>query len=407
MNFTAHNSAHDRHQGSSIRSRAILTAGLTFLTASALWTFPARADGGLELHTDYPGVSAKPGDNLSIPIQMDNQSGSGMDVDVDITSLPEGWEGYLQGGTYQVSQVYVPTGEAAASLTLHLTVPDELSEGQYTVSLSGQSAEGASDSLDIDFQVAEVNAGRGSFSTEYPNQEGASGTKFSFSTTLINNDLKPQSYSLSSNAPAGWSVGFTPSGESSKVAAIDVEAGKSQGISVDVAPPQNVEAGEYTISLSAISAEETLSQELTVTVTGTYGLDLATPDGRLSFDAHANQTSDVTLQIVNTGNVDLTNVSLNSSAPSGWTVTYDLEENIIESLPAGTTTEVIAHVKPSSDAITGDYVTSFTVSGEGISDSVEFRVSVKTSTLWGFVAIALILCTAGGLGYVFRKYGRR
>ena len=113
--------------------------------------------------------------------------------------------------------------------------------------------------------------------------------------------------------------------------------------------------------------------------------------------------------MTNTGNVDLTDVALTSSAPSGWTVTFDLEDNSIDSIAAGATTQVIAHVKPSSDAITGDYVTSFTArnSETSASDTAEFRVSVKTSTIWGFVAIVIIVCVAGGLGYVFKKYGRR
>ena len=176
---------------------------------------------------------------------------------------------------------------------------------------------------------------------------------------------------------------------------------------MDVTTPDQVEAGEYTVSVSAVSADETLSQDLTVKITGTYGLALSTPDGRLSFDAHANQESDVTLTVANTGNVDLENVSVNCSAPSGWTVTYELEDNMIESIPAGSTTEVIAHVKPSSDAITGDYAATFTAKTDEASDSAEFRISVKTQTIWGFVAIVIILGVAGGLSYVFKKYGRR
>jgi len=383
---------------------AMVLAAMALLS---VWTFPAHAEGGLTMSTDYPGVWVKPGDNLSIPIDIDNGTGADLNVNVAISSLPEGWEGYLQGGSYQVNQVHVKNGASAASLTLHLTIPDELEEGTYEAGLTAAAENGISDSLQIRFQVNEQNAGKGSFTSEYPEQEGASGTAFSFSTTLINNGLKPQSYSLSANAPAGWTVNFTPSGESTKVAAIEVESGVSQGLTVSVTPPENVEAGDYQIAASAISAEETLNLDLHVTITGTYGIALATPDGRLSFDAHANQASDVTLQVTNTGNVDLENVSLNSSAPSGWTVTYDLDENIITSLPAGTTTEVIAHVKPSSDAITGDYVTSFTVSNSQVSDSAQFRVSVKTQTVWGLVAVALILCVAGGLGYVFKKYGRR
>lgn len=394
---------------------ACLRRAAVYMTAVSLmamlflgfWIRNAYAAGGLQLNTDYTGMSVRPGDNLSIPIEIDNLSGSAMEADVAIRTLPENWEGYLQGGSYQVSRVFVRNGEASASLTLHLTVPKELEEGTYTAGVEASAANGASDYLELQFQVNEKEAGKGSFTSEYPEQEGASGTSFSFSTTLINNGLKPQSYSLSSNAPAGWNVSFTPSGETAQVAAVEVESGVSQGLTVDVVPAETVAAGDYTISCTAVSAEETLNLDLTVTITGTYGVNVTTPDDRLSFDARANKTSDVTLQIQNTGNVDLENVSLNSSAPSGWTVTYDTEDNIIKNIPAGTTTEVVAHVKPSSDAITGDYVASFSASNNEVSDSAEFRVSVKTSTMWGIVAIILILCTAGGLGYVFKKYGRR
>ncbi len=367
----------------------------------------AYAAGGLDLSTDYPGISVKPGDSLSIGLNLENTTGSGLDADVSITSLPEGWEGYLQGGSYQVSRVHVNSGDEGASLTLHITVPGELTEGTYQASVLAYAGEGIQDTQTITFQVNQVNAGKGSFTSEYPEQEGPSGTTFSFSTTLINNGLKTQSYSLSSNAPAGWNVSFTPSGETTKVAAIDAEPGDSQGLNVSVVPPEGVEAGEYAISCSAVSAEETLSTDLKVVITGTYGLSVSTPDGRLSFDAQANKESDLTLDVTNTGNVDLENVSLTSSLPSGWTATFDLEDNMISSLPAGNTTQVIVHVKPDSDAITGDYAATFTASCEESSASADFRVSVKTSTLWGAVAVLVILCTVGGVGYVFRKYGRR
>lgn len=374
-----------------------------FITA-----IPAYAAGGLELSTDYPGISVKPGDNLKIPIEIRNSTGSGMDVKLDITSLPENWEGYLQGGSFQVNTVHVKSGDSGAEATLHLTVPEELTEGTYYVEVQASGVSGAQSSLNLAFEVSSKKAGAGSFTSEYPKQEGASGTSFSFSTTLINNGLTPKSYSLSSNAPMGWKVRFTPSADSTTIAGIDLEAGESKGITVSVVPPENIEAGTYDISCSAVSSDETLKTDLQVVITGTYGLAVSTPDGRLSFDAYSNKVSDVTLNVTNTGNVDLENVSINSSAPSGWTVTYsNLDENVISSIPAGTTTEVIAHVEPGNDTITGDYITSFTASSTGVSGSADFRVSVKTSTLWGAVAILIILATAGGLGYVFRKYGRR
>lgn len=370
--------------------------------------FPARADGGLELHTGYPGMAVEPGDSLSLTVDVDNLTGAALEADVSVTSMPDGWDGYLQGGSYEISRIYVPAGEGSATMNLHLTVPGELEEGSYTVRIHAKAVDSeAADDLEFRFSAASQEAGRGTFTSEYPMQEGASGTTFSFSTTLINNSLKPQTYNLSSNAPTGWTVSFLPSDGSTAVAAIDVEAGASQAVTVSVEPPESVESGEYQIPISAVSSSETLSTDLSVTITGTYGIELSTPDGRLSFDANAGRESDVTLYITNTGNVDLENVSLNSSAPSGWTVTYNLDDNIIESLPAGSTSEVVASVKPGNDAITGDYVTSFSVSSEESSDTLEFRVSVKTSTMWGVVAIALVVVVALGVTFVFNKFGRR
>ena len=44
---------------------AVSLAAMAFL---AVWAHPAYAEGGLEMNTQYPGVSVKPGDSLSIPI---------------------------------------------------------------------------------------------------------------------------------------------------------------------------------------------------------------------------------------------------------------------------------------------------------------------------------------------------
>ncbi len=367
----------------------------------------AYGAGGLALNTDYPGISVKPGDNLNIPVMLENGTGSSLNADVKVSSMPEGWEGYLQGGSYQISRIHVKNGNEGGEMTLHVTVPKELTEGSYTVEVSAFAGEGIADTLPITFMVNEANAGKGSFTSEYPQQEGTAGTNFSFSATLINNGLKQASYSLSSNAPAGWSVSFTPTGESTKVAAIEVESGVSKGMTVSVTPPEGVPAGEYNISCSAVSAEETLSTDLKVVITGSYGLTVGTPDDRLSFDAYAGRTSDVTLTVKNTGNVDLENITLNSSLPAGWTVSYNMENNMIPSIPAGGSVDVVAHVKPGSESITGDYVNSFTAQCDQTQGSADFRVSVKTKTVWGIVAVVIILCTAGGLGYVFRKYGRR
>ena len=132
---------------------------------------------------------------------------------------------------------------------------------------------------------------------------------------------------------------------------------------------------------------------------------MSTPSGNLSFDAYANDEKTITLSVTNNGNVDLQNLNLTSSAPTGWEVTFD--ESTIDLLEAGSTKEVSAHVTPGEDVMTGDYVTTITVSTEETSDSAEFRVSVKTRTSWGMIAVGIILILVIFLARIFKKYGRR
>ena len=120
-------------------------------------------------------------------------------------------------------------------------------------------------------------------------------------------------------------MSFLPSGETTKVAALDVEARTTQAVDISVTPPENIEAGTYEIPCTATSVSESMTIDLSVTITGSYAMDLSTPSGRVSLDAYANQESSVQLSLTNTGNSDLTNVNLTSSAPSGWTVRFSTE----------------------------------------------------------------------------------
>ncbi len=367
---------------------------------------PAMASEGpdLEMSTAYPGVTAKAGDSLGFDLDFSNGSGAGADLALTVTDIPDGWDGYFQGGSSQISHVFVRSGDWESLASFQMTIPVEAEEGTYTVGLRA-SGDGLSSDLTLTLDVSEEELGSSSLTTEYPEQEGSSGTTFSFTSTIQNNTPSEQSYSLAANAPSGWVVAFKPSGESTQVASLTVPARSSQGMSIEITPPNNVEAGEYSIPISAISASETLDGELTVTVSGSYSLDLSTPSGLLSFDASANKQSAVTLRVTNTGNVDLQNVNLTSSAATGWTVEYS--ESSIDVLEAGATHEVTAYVTPSDEAMSGDYVVVLTASNSETSDQAEFRVSVKTETVWGVVGVALLVVIAVALWFIFRKFGRR
>lgn len=296
--------------------RAFRVLALAFaLTMTLAMSMTAFAAGGLEMSTSYPGLTVKSGDELDFKLDFYNGSGSGVNAALSITSIPEGWEGYFEGNGSEISHAYIKTVDNSSAAKFHVTVPAETVQGTYTITLQAAGG-GMTSSLTLTLDVNEEELGSSAFSTEYAEQEGSAGTSFSFSSTIQNNTPKDQSYSFSSNPPSGWTVTFKPSGEDTQVAAIDVEARGSQAMDVKVTPPNGVEAGEYTIPISAISASETLTDELTVVITGSYDLELSTPSGLLSFDANANKKTDVTLSITNNGNVDLQNINLTSSAPA-------------------------------------------------------------------------------------------
>ena len=355
------------------------------------------------MSTDYPGLAVRAGDELEFDLDFSN-SGQGASVALSVSSLPEGWSGYFEGDGNEISHVYVKNGDNEEAAVFHTTVPADAQEGAYSITLSA-SGGGLSDSLTLVLTVHAEELGGSALNTQYAEQEGAAGTSFTFSTTVQNDTSKEQSYSFSANPPSGWTVSFFPSGESTQVASVSVAARGSQAMDIQVTPPNGVEAGEYSIPISAVSASETLSSQLTVVITGSYALELSTPSGLLSFDAHASRQTALTLTLTNTGNVDLQNINLTSSPPQDWVVEFSSAS--IDVLEAGATQEITAYVTPAEDALSGDYALTITAANSEVSQSTQFRVSVLTETVWCLVGLVLIAVACCGLWYVFRRYGRR
>lgn len=392
--------------------KIIVTAALLGSLAMAVPVSATEADeltGNpvFDMSTDYPGIYAKPGDQTSFGLDFLNTTGESLDASLSITDIPDNWEGFFKGKTGEISKVHVANAYDASEdlATFSLTIPGDAAEGGYDITLEAEADNGTKDTVVLAVTVSQQENGASTYTAEYPQQQAPSGTKFTFKTVLANNKGVAQSYTLSSRTQEGWQVTFTPEGASAPVASMELEPGTSKEISVEIVPPETLTEGEYTIPVSAISSTETLEADLDLTITGQYDVELTTSDGRLSFDAYADDEKTMTLSIVNTGNVDLTNLTLLANAPADWNVTFD--ESEIDILEAGATRNVTMNVTPAKDSMTGDYVTSVTVNNSTVKASADFRVSVKTRTTWGLAAAGIIVVLLGILGAVCKKYGRR
>jgi len=386
-----------------------LSICLLLALVPTLFSFPgtgvtALAAGGLNISTSYTGITAKAGETLNFSIKVDNSSGAGQNVALDVKSIPEGWDGYFSGMGKTIHKVYVKNNDTT-SVDFNVKIPFEATEGNYKIVLAANAGGYASDELELEIRLSQTDRAGSKFTTRYPELQGPSTATFKFQVDLANNSSKEQSYSLGANAPRGWEVSFSPSYESKKIASLSLEPGKSQGLDVEIKPPANVKAEKYVIPIVAVSADETLQAELSITITGTYSIKLTTPTGRLSVNAHAGKESPVTLSIINAGSADLAGVNLTSWQPDSWSVRFEPES--IDLLTAGETREVKAYIKPASNSIAGDYVVSLTASTPETRGEGEFRVTVKTPTGWGIVGVIIILLLVAGLYRVFKVYGRR
>ncbi|MBO7709244.1 MAG: hypothetical protein J6S83_02165 [Lachnospiraceae bacterium] len=370
----------------------------------------AVQEGEVTFSTDYPGVTVKPGGTSTFTLYITNTGSKESTVSLSVENLPDGWEGSFKGSSNEVSMVHVGADqkkEDSPSLSYSLTVPEDTKEDTYTITLNAK-GDDVDEDLDLTVKVdaEEKKIGTGTFTTDYAQQEGAAGTKFSYTAKLTNNSGENQTYSMSAEgAPEGWNVTFTPSDAGSATSSVPVDAGATSSITVAVTPAQNVMAGEYPLTLTAASAGETLELPVIVNITGTYSMTATTPNGNLSVKTYAGETKDVTLSIQNTGNIDLTNISLKAQASTDWEVAFD--QDTINDIPAGESREVTAHITPAKDAILGDYVTVITASNNAVSSECDLRVSVQNHTSWGIAAVAIIAVLILGLILIIRRFGRR
>jgi uncharacterized membrane protein len=192
---------------------------------------------------------------------------------------------------------------------------------------------------------------------------------------------------------------------SRQVTSVEINPNTTATISVEIDPPDMTEAGTYKIPIQASTNSSSADLVLEVVITGSYAMELTTPTGLLSAGITAGDQKRIDLVVKNTGSASLMGVQLSASAPMNWEVTFDPKK--IDLIEAGKTAKISAVIKAAKKAIAGDYVTNIDATTPEVTSKAQFRISVKTSMLWGWIGILIICGAIGGVYYLFRKYGRR
>src|SRR5690606_16133241 len=132
---------------------------------------------------------------------------------------------------------------------------------------------------------------------------------------------------------------------------------------------------------------------------------LTGPGERLSGRVAAGKETPLQLVLQNTGSAPAQGVRFTASQPSGWEIKFEPET--VPVLPAGERMDVRALVTAPANAIAGDYMLTLRANADAASASSEFRVTVRTSTLWGIVGVLVIAAAVAVLALAVMRYGRR
>ncbi|WP_309085092.1 NEW3 domain-containing protein [Chelativorans sp.] len=394
-------------------SATFVVGGLLLGTSSALaQTAPAPQPPGaaveqelqgLWLTTPYPAFFAQPGEEVDIGLSLANKGLPPQRVEFAISGLPEGWQWEIEGDGKRVGAA-IAASDQTIDLSLKLTPAEGAVGDTYQFTITGKSGNQTLE-LPIALTLAETQPAELTLKPELPALRGTVRSTFDYQVEIANDGQEDTVVNLLAEAAPGFQVTFKERYGSQELTSIPLAAGEKKNLSVTVKAPENAQAGQYPVMVRAAGGNAAAETQLVLDITGQAELALAGPGGRLSGDATAGEQRTFNFTVENRGTAPARAVKFSASPPSGWNVEFNPEE--IAEIPAGESAEVAVNMTPSDQAIAGDYVVTVRANGDGASDNESFRVTVRTSTIWGVTGLGVIAAAVMVLGFAVTRYGRR
>jgi len=363
----------------------------------------------ISISPEYTGVVVPEGEDVSIDLTVANGGRQDENIEITLSSVPEGWTAWIKTYNFGVTGVHVAS-DNSKSLTLRAEPGDGVGPGKYTFLIEAKTSDkqlASSGQVTISVKAKEkVIKSKGiKIVTSYPVLQGPTDAKFEFSFEVENKSDKDTIFNLASVGPKNWEINFKPAYEDKYISSLRIKADQNQTMAVEVKPYILAEPGTYPIKVKVSSPESKTEAEITVVLTGTHKLEAGTANGLLSLNAFQGKEANLSFYVKNTGSAPQNNVLFLSFKPENWKV--DFKPAKIDSLAAGDLKQVEVTITPSDQALVGDYSVNLSIKGEKASKNLELRVTVRASTAWGWVGIGIIVLVIAGLVTLFVRMGRR
>jgi uncharacterized membrane protein len=391
----------------------VFAASAVFLSSPAAWgtekekkDLPPRQ---ISVAPEYTSITVPEGEEVSIDLTVANQGKQDEFIDLALTQVPKGWKARIKTYSFDVSGLFVPS-DKSKSLSLKAETEEGTGPGKYVFGIKGQTQDGKLVSTShVTVTVREKDKEKKSkgvnLTTSYPVLQGPTDAKFEFSMEVENKTDKDSTFNLNAQGPTNWEINFKPSYEDKLISSLVLKAGARQSVAVTVKPYLLAEAGKYPIQVKVSAPEGTAEAELNVILTGTHKIEVGTASGLLSLTAETGKPANISFYVKNTGSALQNNVKLLSFKPENWKVEFKPDK--LDKLAPNELKQIEMVVTPADQALVGDYSVAVGVEGERVSKNLEFRVTVKASTAWGWVGIAIIVLVVLGLVILFVRMGRR
>lgn len=355
----------------------------------------------LLIFTSYPTQVIGIDETVTLPLKVHTDVAPQI-VQLQLRDVPTGWTATLRGANRLVEAAFVePNSDAAVDLKLE--PPQDVKAGNYKFTVVAQGAEATAE-LPIQLTVKDRVPPSLAMKIDLPTMRGKPDTTFHYDVTLQNEGDEDLQVNLSADAPNTLIVSFQLNGQD--VTDLPVEANSTQRIAVQAKPLSDLAAGSYPIKIHANGGEAQAALDLDAEVAGQPSLALTAPDGRLSGNAYVGTDTTFKLVLQNTGTASARGIDLSATQPTGWSI--DFAPKQIDEIAPGQQVDLSAKVRPTDKAVAGDYMLSFRAQpADASAKSVDFRVTVLTSTLWGMVGVGLIAVAVGVVALAVGRFGRR
>lgn len=402
---------HMRFGGPLVCGQAMIVAAAALVAGASASEESGKPERRFVAAFVYPGITLGSEDRISLDLAVKNRGRSDETVLLTVVEKPEGWKTDIKGYGNTVTGVFVAAGEDK-TLTFSAQPEDaetrRLPGGSYRFAVKAATVDGAltsTTSLDVTVIEKEKPEQPLTVETSYPELRGPSDQKFQYSLDVRNQLDEDALFSFKADAPPGWEVSFKPAYEEKQISSLQIAGNASKTIEVQVTPSYNAKAGDYPVTVTVSSPNGSTDTQLTVTLTGTYKIEAGTPMGLLSHTAQAGKETSLTVVVENRGSAAQREVSLTAYKPENWKVAFEPEK--LQALEPGAYQQVEMKITPAEEALIGDYSVAVQLDGERATDSVEFRITVRASSTWGWIGVAIIVLVIAALAVTFKLLGRR